>query len=108
LNITTKSILLSALVYPGSGHYYLNKKRSAIILACAFTLPLVFLFNEIFQIAQTIAGQINSGRLSLDLYDIKQQLTIELESLNNYYKVSLFAIWVIGVVDSYRIARNAT
>ena len=103
--------MLSALVYPGAGHYYLNKKRSAIILACVFTLPLILLFNEIFQVAQTIAEQINSGTLSLNLYDIKQQLIIELHSLNNHYgnicKISLFVIWVIGVMDSYRLARNA-
>lgn len=111
MNITLKAVLLSALVYPGAGHYILNKRITCAVLACTFTLPLLFLFSDIFQVAQSLADQIAVGRIPLDIIEIRHHIDVELENMTeggfSYYMYGLGIIWLIGIIDSYRLGKVA-
>ncbi|WP_077343188.1 hypothetical protein [Pseudocolwellia agarivorans] len=109
MNIALKAVLLSALVYPGVGHYILNKRIACAVLACAFTLPLLFLFSDIFQVAHSLADQISAGQIPLDIIEIRHQIDTELASMTegsfSYYLYGLGIIWLIGIIDSYRLGK---
>lgn len=107
---TFKAVLLSALVYPGTGHLYLKKYGFGITIICAFTLPLYFVFQEIMTKAEHVLDKINRGEIPLNIEAISQSLTSvttgpDAQTLNmNVYLILL--IWFIGIIDVYRISRN--
>lgn len=112
MNIALKAVLLSALVYPGAGHYILNNRITCAVIACAFTLPLLFLFSDIFHVAQSLADQIVAGTIPLDIIEIRHHIDTELASMTegyfSYYMYGLVIIWLIGIIDSYRLGKAAS
>ncbi|XPF94838.1 hypothetical protein ACM9HF_02180 [Colwellia sp. RE-S-Sl-9] len=107
MNITLKAVLLSALVYPGAGHFILDKRITCVVIACAFTLPLLFLFSDIIQVAQSLADQITAGHIPLDVIEIRHHIDAELENMTgfSFYMYGLGIIWLIGIIDAYRLGK---
>ncbi len=104
-----KAALLSAFVYPGTGHFFLKKYTSCVVFACAFSVPLYFIFSEIMNKAGQIAEQITKGELPLDIAAISESLSNSVTAANaqelNIKMYALVIIWFIGIIDSYRIGR---
>ncbi|HED16649.1 MAG TPA: hypothetical protein ENI64_07560 [Gammaproteobacteria bacterium] len=106
---TGKAILLSALVFPGAGHFYLKKKITGTVLAVSAFFGLYSIVSKILGLAQQIADKIVSGQVQPDMAIITELLTTQLagaetQSLNMATTVLIIA-WVIGIVDSYRVGR---
>lgn len=108
MKTSLKAALLSALVYPGAGHFMLKKYVISIILACAFSLPLFFILNDIINISNTVIEQIELGKIPLDVIEIRHQLMNRLESneggVSHTMLFILAVVWFIGIVDAYRTA----
>jgi len=105
---SSKAVLLSALVFPGAGHFYLNRKITGSVLAVSALFSIV---SGILERAQLIADKIVSGEIQPDMTIItelvsRQPAGTEAQSLN-IATIILIISWVIGVVDSYRIAHVA-
>ncbi len=56
-----KAALLSALVYPGTGHFSLKKYTWGGIFAGTFSVPLYFMITDIISKAEQVVEQIKSG-----------------------------------------------
>lgn len=102
-----KAALLSALVYPGVGHFYLKKTRMAVIFICAFTIPLYFIFLEIMARAEHIVEKINKGEIALNITAISASLSnatqgVEAQTLNIPVYV-LLMIWFAAIIHAYRL-----
>ncbi len=109
---TIKAVLLSAFVYPGVGHFSLKKYPVGFAFASIFTVPLYFLFKELFLKAESIAEQIQTGQIPLDVAALhealsSQALTSDTQTLN-FKLYALIIIWLIATVDAYRIAKVQT
>ncbi len=101
-----KAALLSALVYPGVGHFFLKKSLMGVIFAGVFSIPLYFVISEIIAKAETIVDQITSGEIALDSAVISASLSnsmsgVEGQALDMNIYV-LIIIWVVAIIDSYR------
>ncbi|MBU2925495.1 hypothetical protein Q4506_06275 [Colwellia sp. 4_MG-2023] len=102
-----KAALLSALIYPGAGHFFLKKSRVGVIFAGAFSIPLYFVISEIFAKAEKIVDQITRGEIALDPAAISVSLSnsmsgVEGQALDMNIYV-LIIVWGIAIIDSYRL-----
>jgi len=110
MNKSSKAVSLSAFVFPGGGSFFLKKHAVGAILAGAAMTTLYLIGATVIVRAQQIAQQIQSGEVPLDIAAIAQLLSgqttgIETQSLN--LATAVFTVtWLVGIVDSYRIARQ--
>ena len=102
-----KAALLSAFVYPGVGHFFLKKYYHTAVFACAFSVPLYFIVSDIFTKAEQVVAQIKNGEIPLDIAAISESLSSSMagdatQELNTKVYI-LVIIWLISILDSYRI-----
>ncbi|PCK08212.1 MAG: hypothetical protein COA42_10430 [Alteromonadaceae bacterium] len=108
MNKSLKAVLLSALVYPGVGHYFLKKYIACAIFASIFTIPLFLIVKGIMIRANHVAEQIRNGAIPLDLGKISTLISDissgpDTQALN-IQTYALMIIWFASILDSYRVS----
>ena len=107
---STKAALLSALVYPGAGHWYLAKKGSALLFMLAATAALYVLMSNAWSQANLLAEQILSGEVQLEvgvlLDQMAEQNSISQSSSLTVATVWIGVVWLAGILDAWRIGRT--
>jgi len=104
---TSKAVLLSALVFPGAGHFYLNRKITGAVLLVSAFFGLYSIVAAILERAQLIADKIVSGEIQPDMTIITELVTnqptgTDIQSLNVATTILIIS-WITGIVDSYRV-----
>lgn len=111
MKIENKAALWSAIVYPGAGHFALKKYLIGCIFAGVFTVLLFMTLGDIMAIAQCSANEILSGKIPMTATGILQAAqnpSPECAKLAEYKHVPLMVvIWLLTVIDSYRLGRKA-
>jgi hypothetical protein len=109
MNISRKAVLLSALVLPGAGHFFLKRYVVGAVLAGTALTALYLVIANTVERALRIAQQIQNGEVPLDVAVIAElvstQTTADAQSLDIAVAV-LTVVWVGAIVDSYRVARQ--
>jgi len=104
---STKAALLSALVIPGAGHFFLRKYITGTVLAVTALGSLCLIVARMIETAQQIADKILNGEVPLDVGAITELLSKPPAGtgaqLINIAWVVLIIAWLLGIVDSYRI-----
>ena len=104
-----KAALFSALVFPGTGHLLLKKYLHGVVLIGASFSVLYLVISRLIEIALQISDQIISGEIGLDVVAITELIVKQTAGpetrLLNIAGVVLVIIWLISIVDSYRIGR---
>ena len=107
MNKATKAALLSALVFPGAGHFLLKKYITGVVLAGASLAALYFLIAKTVEKTLYIAEKIQNGGAQLDVAAITELVTKQTTGpeaqLLNIAAIVLSISWLIGIIDSYRI-----
>lgn len=102
-----KATLLSALVFPGAGHFFLKKHLSGSVLLGLFLVPVYLIFSEVMSKTDAVIMKIQTGEIPLDVAVISDVLTRTVNSqVLNIETNVLMIIWVIGIIDSYRLGRS--
>ena len=105
-----KASLLSALVFPGTGHLYLKRYLSGTALASIAVGALYYLVSAGIEKAIEIAEKIQLGEVQPDIETIIELVSNQSNStdlrLNSIASIVLFFSWVIGIVDSYMAGRE--
>ncbi len=105
-----KAALLSALVFPGIGHFSLKKPVQGVLLSGVAIVCLYFLLTTAIEIAQQLSVKVQSGEIPMDVEIISemvsQQLVASDDQRINMPSLLLVICWVVGVVDSFRIGRS--
>jgi hypothetical protein len=104
-----KAALLSALIFPGVGHFFLKKHITGSVLTGAAFASLSWLTSKTVERALQIAEKIQDGEIQFDVTAItelvSQQPTGTDAQLLNIATYVLIISWLIGIVDSYRVGR---
>ncbi|MFB2779099.1 hypothetical protein ACE017_08005 [Shewanella mangrovisoli] len=98
--------LLSAFIAPGSGHFYLKHKRSALVFFSLAVISLMLLLMQIYQVAQVIALEIQNGTLPLDVGVISAEITQQTQSTManaNELLYGFLLCWLVALLDSIRL-----
>ena len=98
--------LLSAFIAPGSGHFYLKHKRSALVFFSLAVISLMLLLMQIYQVAQVIALEIQNGTLPLDVGVISAEITQQTQTTManaNELLYGFLLCWLVALLDSIRL-----
>ena len=99
--------LLSAFVAPGSGHFYLQHKRSALVFFVLAILSLGLLLQQVMQVAQLISLDIQTGVLPLDIgviaAEVTKQTTATIRDGADKLMYGFILCWLIALLDSVRL-----
>ena len=105
-----KAVLLSALVFPGIGHFSLKKRVQGALLSGITIVCLYFMLTSIVEVAQQISVKIQSGEIPLDVTRIRESISQTLAGndgqLINTSSLLLVIFWIVGIVDSFRVGRS--
>ena len=105
-----KVALFSGLVFPGIGHFMLKKHIQGSVLLFSFALASYFYFTDAMAKAETVLAKVQNGEIALNSVAI----TKALENTNSGFSEQqlsllsylMLAIWLVAVIDSYRIAKK--
>ncbi|MFL0798434.1 MAG: hypothetical protein K6L73_13205 [Cellvibrionaceae bacterium] len=107
---STKAALYSAFIFPGAGYFGVNsmiKGFSALIITMGC---LSVFFYEAFNRAQTIAEKIVRGEIPSNYFALRSEIYstpgVLSEQTISTLTYLLITIWIIGIVDSYRIGKK--
>jgi len=104
-----KAALLSGLVFPGLGHFYLRRYLHGMALAVGAAVAIYFLVATAVHTALDIVGKIENGTVPLDVTAITDLVTQQSQGtaqLTSIATIALLAVWLLGIADSYRIGRS--
>ncbi|WP_340678588.1 hypothetical protein [Paraglaciecola sp.] len=108
---TTKAVLLSALVFPGCGHLWLKSKLIGGLLIAVTVVCMYFLLSNAMEIANQISAKILSGEIPLDVARISEAVSAGLAGSNSLQITiatwALVITWLIGILDTYRVAKQS-
>ncbi len=106
---SVKAVLLSALVFPGAGHFSLKKPVHGTLLVGITLLCLYSLISTVLNISQNLRAKIESGEIPYDVTKITELATEQLSGGDDkFITISTFALiicWIVGIADSYRVGR---
>jgi len=105
-----KAMLISALVFPGGGHFYLKKPFIGALLAGISLVGIYLLFSAAMEAAQVISLKIQSGEIPLDILRIREEINKQsAASATTTTEVAIWLLgicWLVGIADSYRLGRQ--
>ena len=106
---STIAVLLSAFIFPGSGHFYLKKYIAGVLLVGTSFAAMYYLISMVVDRAFEVSKKIQTGDIPLDIEAItellSQQSTGTDVQLLNIATTALIFCWLIGIIDSYRVGR---
>ena len=104
---SSKAALLSGLIFPGIGHFFLKEyfRGSALVVLSLAALSVVV--TSAYQHALAIVDRVVSGDVSMEAGAIAQAVsdstTVADSLVENTAVIILLACWLAGIVDSYRL-----
>ncbi len=102
-----KAALLSALAFPGVGHFSLKKPIQGVFLSGLSTVCLYFLLIATIEIVKQLSVKIQSGEIPMGVVEINEIISQQLMGSDDQrinISLLLFVIcWFVGIVDSFRI-----
>lgn len=108
MRMSLKAPLLSGLIFPGIGHMVLKQYLRGWVLILVTLVALAEVVSSAFQQAQIIVERINTGDIPIEpgaLAEVASSATSSTQSLvDNIAVFVLAACWLVGIVDSCRLA----
>jgi hypothetical protein len=111
MNNATKSALLSGLVFPGAGHFYLKKYRAAGVLISITFASLYFITIEVIKQVKIVVKEIEASGFVPGAEEIRELAT---QAANNASTTEtsvastlIVICWLVGIADGYRSGRLA-
>ncbi len=106
---TTKAVLLSALVFPGSGHLYLRKYIPGLVLFLCSLLAAYFVFSSAWTEALEIVDKIDINDAMTNPNALADYVAAESSAATtsswSFSEIVFLVSWVIGIIDTYRLGR---
>jgi hypothetical protein len=106
----TKAALMSALIFPGCGHFYLKSKLKGALFTLFSGGCLYVLITFAVKIANDISDKILSGDMPLDISslmaDISSQLNGSASETPHIASLLLLGCWGIAIIDSFIVGRK--
>ncbi|NHZ79353.1 hypothetical protein F2P44_08700 [Massilia sp. CCM 8695] len=108
MNRSVVALLLSGLVFPGAGQYYLGRRARACLFIVPTLLAAIYFFKQVVDTASRMVDDVLSGSLAADPVLIAEQLHRQGETatpLMNIAAAVMLACWVASLVDAWLLAR---
>ena len=109
MNRAPAAALLSALVFPGVGHFYLRRPRRAWLFLVPALIAAVIWFGDVATQVSTILDQVTSGALAPDPVAIAAKLEQQGggSTLVPRAEIVFGVCWVGAIIDAFVIGRRS-
>ncbi len=108
---TRKSVLLSALVFPGAGQYYLKRYRTAGLLIITSLASVYVIVAEAVKQARIILKELESSGYAISPEKITELSTQAANNANTTETsvawILIIICWLLGIIDAYRSGKQA-
>jgi hypothetical protein len=106
---SNKALLMSAFLFPGTGHIVLKRYVSSIILIGIALLSTVTIIRFVVKQVQLVLNKVLQGEVEPSVHVIRQLVT-EQQAASGSLGVdiatySLVAVWLVSIIDCYRIIK---
>jgi len=108
MNRAVNAALISALVIPGGGQYYLGRRGRAMLFLIPTLAAAGYFLSQILKQANAIAEEIIDGRVALDIGAILARVhdsQMTGTTLMNVAAGVMIVCWIASAVDAYRLGR---
>jgi hypothetical protein len=110
MKVTTKAVLYSLLVFPGAGYFTVRQRLKGFSCMGITLVCIAAIMQDVFYKAQIITDKITKGEIPLDLFIIREQIdattgVLDSSTVTVIY-LTLITIWLVGIVDAYRLAKK--
>ena len=107
MNRAIVAALLSALVFPGAGHFYLRRPRRAWLFLVPALLAAVVWLGDVATQVSTLLDQVMSGALAPDPAAIAARMEAQGGSpLVTLAGIVFVVFWAGSIIDSIVVARS--
>jgi len=110
MNKPVKAVLLSALIFPGAGHYFLRCYVSAGVFCLVSAAALYVLISGLMDRALVIVNEIQQHGAQVDVGAISVFVTQQLNGSDggsaSTATMVLVIFWLTSIADAYRIGSN--
>ncbi|CUI03467.1 hypothetical protein LXA47_01325 [Massilia sp. P8910] len=108
MNRSVVALLLSGLVFPGAGQYYLGRRARACLFIVPTLVAAFYFLKQVVDSASHMVDEVLRGSLSPDPVLIAERLHQQGETatpLMNIAAAVMLACWVASLVDAWLLAR---
>ncbi|MDH4048616.1 MAG: hypothetical protein OEW68_11555 [Gammaproteobacteria bacterium] len=106
---STKAVLLSGLVFPGAGHFYLKKTLRGSILSLCTLIAMSIVIQISYARALSVVEKMSSGEVAYDATAISEMAAnTTADGQEPTLQVALLVVsscWIIGILDAWRLGR---
>ncbi|ROS05354.1 hypothetical protein EDC56_0884 [Sinobacterium caligoides] len=110
MNKSTKSLLFSILLFPGSGYFVVEQKLKGILACSGVIIAITILFQQVMALALPIAEKVTLGEAPLDPELIRNMLQQSMQdngtALLSAASWFIFAVWIISSIDCFRLGKK--
>lgn len=107
---TMKAVLLSAVIFPGAGHFYLKKMVTGIVLSSVTSIASYFILMNIFNRIVKVFEKIQSGEMEPEFVQMILFVLSQPEDPQGRISLMVWLVllmsWLLAIGDCYRIARK--
>jgi hypothetical protein len=108
----TKAALLSALVFPGCGQFYLKSKLRGVVFSGFSAACLYLIISFAVDIANDISEKVLSGDIPLDIGGLAAEISLQLNGSDgegpNLAMILLLGCWGVAIIDAFILGRNTS
>jgi len=112
MNKKIKAGLLSALLFPGAAHWWLQKYTMAVVFAIAAAIPLYYIIDITLTQTQLIVDKVMMSGGSIDISSINDLVTQHMASTDtqdvHLATITLLCVWIMNILDAIRLASKLT
>jgi len=104
-----KAALLSALIFPGCGHFILGRAMRGCLFLLPTAVAIAYVGKQVMERANAIVDQVNSGALPLDPQLIADRLSAAPGSEGPLMTLAVtvcLVCWVGSVLDALWLGRH--
>ena len=104
----TKAILISALLFPGLGHFLLKRAMRGCLFIVPTLLAIGVLLRATLALADQLATEIQNGALPLDAPLIMARISASGgdDASTNLASLVLVVCWLGAILDAWWLARD--
>ncbi len=103
-----KAALISALIFPGLGHFTLKHGARGCLFLLPALLAAIYIFRQVLERASIILDQVASGALPLNALAISEQLSAASAANGPSLTVAAtlgLACWAGSIIDSFMVGK---
>lgn len=110
MKLALKAAIFSAVVFPGSGYFLVDKKIRAWLSLGVTISGFILIMIDVYYRANIIAEKIVYGLIPMDYMAIREQILITpgqmSQDLISGLSIMIGGIWIISIVDCYLLAKR--